>query len=66
MANLEAASRAEAELGAEIRVVRKTSPGYRPGTDPPCPTVVVNGRVLVQDGTVTFEQLRDALRQPEA
>ncbi|HWR98862.1 MAG TPA: hypothetical protein VN317_10615 [Candidatus Methanoperedens sp.] len=43
--------------------MKKTSPEYRPGTDPPCPSVVVNGKVLVQDGTVTFERLRDALRQ---
>jgi hypothetical protein len=42
-------------------IVKKTSPAYRPWTDPPCPTVVVNGTVLVQDSTVTFEQLRDAL-----
>ena len=41
--------------------MKKTSPDYRPGTDPPCPSVVVNGKVLVRDGTVTFEQLRDAL-----
>jgi hypothetical protein len=41
--------------------VKKTSPEYRPGTDPPCPSVLVNGKVLAQDGTVTFEQLRDAL-----
>jgi hypothetical protein len=44
-------------------IVKKTSPDYRPGTDPPCPTVVVNGNVLVKDGTVTFEQLRDAILQ---
>ena len=49
-----------------LTIVKKTSPEYRPGTDPPCPTVVVNGKVLVRDGTVTFEQLRDALRQREA
>jgi hypothetical protein len=46
--------------------VKKTSPEYRPGTDPPCPSVVVNGRILVQDGTVTFEQLQDALLRQEA
>ena len=49
-----------------LTIVKKTSPDYRPGTDPPCPTVVVNGKVLVQDGTVTFEQLRDALLQQGA
>jgi len=56
----------EAEGGAAITIVKKTSPEYRPGTDPPCPSVVVNGTILVQDGTVTFEQLRDALLQQEA
>ena len=63
--NLAAASRAEAELGAEIVIVKKTSPDYRPGVDPPCPSVVVDGRLLVSDGTVTFEQLRDAIRQDQ-
>jgi hypothetical protein len=47
-------------------IVKKTSPQYRPGIDPPCPAVVVNGTVLVQDGTVTFEQLQDALLRQEA
>jgi len=42
-------------------IVKKTSADYRPGIDPPCPSVVVNGTLLVQDGTVTFEQLRDAI-----
>ena len=58
-----AASRAEAEVGAEVLIVKKTSPDYRPGVDPPCPSVVVNGKPLVSDGTVTFEQLQDALLQ---
>jgi len=44
-------------------MVRKTSPDYRPGVDPPCPSVVVNGKLLVSDGTVTFEKIRDALLQ---
>lgn len=57
------ASRAEAELGAEIVVVRKTAPEYRPGIDPPCPAVAVNGALLVSDGTVRFEQLQAALPQ---
>jgi hypothetical protein len=61
MRNLEEASRAEDELGVEIVVVKKTSPGYRPGVDPPCPSVVVDSRLLVRDGTATFEQMRDAL-----
>jgi hypothetical protein len=44
-----------------IAIVKKTSPDYRPGVDPPCPSVAVKGRLLVSDGTVTFEQQRDAL-----
>ena len=55
--NLAAASRAEAELGAGIVIVKKTAPGYRPGVDPPCPSIIVDGKLLVSDGTVTLEQL---------
>jgi len=44
-------------------MVKKTSPDYRPGIDPPCPSVVVNGNILVRDGTATFELLRDAITQ---
>ena len=57
-----AASRAEAELSSEIVIVKKTSPDYRPGVDPPCPSVAVCGKLIVNDGTVTFEQLRDAIQ----
>jgi hypothetical protein len=42
-------------------LVKKTSPGYRAVIDPPCPSVAVNGTLVVRDGTVTFEQLRDAV-----
>ncbi len=42
--------------------MKKTSPDYRPGVDPPCPSVIVNGKLLVSDGTVTFEQLREMLQ----
>jgi len=42
--------------------VKKTSPDYKPGIDPPCPSVAVNGTVIVRDGTVTFEQLQAAVR----
>jgi hypothetical protein len=44
-------------------VVKKTSPGYRPGIDPPCPSVDVNGRVIVRDGTVDFESLRTEIQK---
>jgi hypothetical protein len=38
-------------------IVKKSSPVYRPGIDPPCPSVVVNGRLVVRDGTVGYEAL---------
>lgn len=41
--------------------MKKTSPAYRPGVDPPCPSVAVGGAVIVRDGTVTFEQLQAAI-----
>jgi hypothetical protein len=44
-------------------IVKKTSPDYRPGVDPPCPSVAVNGTVIVRDGTVTFGELQAALTQ---
>jgi hypothetical protein len=44
-------------------IVKKTSPDYRPGVDPPCPSVVVDGKLLVNDGTMSFGQLRDTFRQ---
>jgi hypothetical protein len=47
-------------------IVKKISAEYRPVIDPPCPSVIVNGNLLVSDGTVTFEQLRDALLQQGA
>lgn len=52
------ASRAEAELGATLSIVKKTSPQYSAGIDPPCPSVVVNGRIVVRDGAVDYDLLR--------
>ena len=44
---MEAAGRAEKELGAEIKVIKKTSAEYQKEKDPlPCPSVVVNGRII--------------------
>jgi hypothetical protein len=41
--------------------VKKTSPDYRPDVDPPCPSVALDGTVLVRGGTVTFEELQAAI-----
>jgi hypothetical protein len=46
-------------------IVKKTAADYRPGVDPPCPSVLADGTLLVRDGTVTFEQLRDAIKQDQ-
>lgn len=57
--NFEAAGQVVGELGAEIAVVKKTSAEYGSLEDPPpCPSVAVDGRFLVRNGTVTPEGLR--------
>jgi hypothetical protein len=42
-------------------IVKDSSPEYRPGVDPPIASVVVDGTLLVQADTVTFEQLQAAI-----
>ena len=59
---MEAAGRAEKEFGAEIRVVKKTSPEYAADKDqPPCPSVMVNGRFIARKEVVTYEALKAAI-----
>ncbi len=61
MANMDAAGRAEKELGATIEVIKKTSRGYAFEQDPPpCPSVMVDGE-LIAEGMVTYEALKAAL-----
>ncbi len=58
---MEAAGRAEKELGATIQVVKKTSRDYALESDPPpCPSVMVNGE-LIAEGTVAYEVLKAEL-----
>jgi hypothetical protein len=58
---MDAAGRAEQELGVAVEVVKKGSPGYAlEGDPPPCPSVMVNGE-LVAEGAVAYEVLRDEL-----
>ena len=62
MAIREAAGRAETELGAELVIIKKTSPEYAALVDkPPCPSVMVDGKFLAKGDLVTFEQLRTAI-----
>jgi hypothetical protein len=59
---MEAAGRAEKELGAEIKVIKKTSPEYAKEKEPmPCPSVVVNGRVIARNDIVTYQALKTAI-----
>jgi len=62
MSNMEAARGAEREFGAEIVVIKKTSKEYSQMKDPmPCPSVVVNGRVVTRNDTVTQRALKAAI-----
>ena len=64
-ANFAAASQAQAAFGAELLIVKDSSPEYRPGIDPPIASVVVDGALLVQADTVTFEQLQAVIRRAQ-
>ncbi len=58
---MDAAGRAEKELGAAIEIIRKSSRDYALEDDPPpCPSVTVNGE-LIAEGMVTYEALKAAL-----
>ncbi len=62
MSNLEAARGAEKEFGAEIVVIKKTSKEYqREQNLLPCPSVVVNGRIIARNDTVTYPSLKTSI-----
>ncbi len=43
-------------------MIRKTSKEYQAEKEPlPCPSVVVNGRIIARNDVVTFESLRTAI-----
>ena len=59
---MEAAGRAAKEYGAQIRVIKKTSPDYAQEKNPlPCPSVLVNGRLIARNDTVTYASLKTAI-----
>ena len=59
---MEAAGRAEKELGAEIIAVKKTSKEYQMERDPlHCPSVVVNGRIVARNDVITYQALKTAI-----
>jgi hypothetical protein len=60
--NREAAGQAEKELGAQIIIVKKTSPENAREIDPPpCPSVMVNGKFIARNNIVSYEALKDAI-----
>jgi len=62
MSNMDAARGAEKEVGAEIVVIKKTSKEYGQMKDPlPCPSVVVNGRIIAKNDTVSQLALKAAI-----
>ncbi len=62
MSNLEAAGQAAKEMGAEVRIIKKTSSEYAQERDPlPCPSVVVNGTIVARNDTVTYQALKAVL-----
>lgn len=56
--NMRAAEKARETLGVELVVIKKGSDEYSTESQPPpCPSVAVNGRMIVEDGTVDYERL---------
>ncbi len=46
-------------MGAEIKVIKKTSPEYAAEINPPpCPSVMVNYNLIAKNDTVTIEALK--------
>ena len=57
--NTQAAWKANDELGVEVVVIKKTSREYGMEKDPPpCPSVALNNRFIIQNGTVTYDELK--------
>jgi hypothetical protein len=57
--NMLAARKAKETMGIDIVVVKKGSDEYYSESNPPpCPSVAVNDRLIVKDGTIDSEQLQ--------
>ncbi|HTG00145.1 MAG TPA: hypothetical protein VK654_06115 [Nitrospirota bacterium] len=62
MMNSDAAGRTAKETGAEIRVIKKSSPEYAKEKDPPpCPSVMVNTTFIAKNDIISYEALLDAV-----
>ncbi len=50
---------AEKDFGAEVVIISKTSEEYRAESNPPpCPSVAINGNIVVRDGVIAYEELK--------
>lgn len=66
MSNMQAAGQAEKEFGAQIIVIKKTSAEYAREKDPlPCPSVLVNGSVIVKNDIIDYTSLRTTILNDE-
>ena len=64
--NLAAALKVKEALGVELVIVKKGSDEYYCESDaPPCPSVAVDGRFIVRDGTVDFDGLKAEILKDE-
>lgn len=64
--NMQAADKAREVLGVDLVIIKKGSDEYSAESDPPpCPSVAVNERFVVKDGTVDYEQLKAELLKDE-
>jgi hypothetical protein len=62
MMNIQAADKAREMLGVDLVVIKKGSDEYYAESyPPPCPSVAIGNRFLVEDGTVDYEQLKTEL-----
>ncbi|MDP3297285.1 MAG: hypothetical protein Q8N09_06815 [Thermodesulfovibrionia bacterium] len=61
---MQSAWKAKDELGVEVIVIKKTSKEYNMEKDPlPCPSIVLNGKVLANNGTITYEELKAEIQK---
>ncbi len=66
MSNTDAAGRAAKEFGAEVKIIKKTSPEYvQEKNAPPSPSVMLDGRLIAKNDTIAFDALKAAILSEE-
>ena len=57
--NMQAALKAINNLGVELVIIKNGSDEYlMEGNPPQCPSVAVDNRLIIENGTIEYEQLR--------